>query len=355
MAVGSGYYKTSHAAVSGIYDTRFRKFWLCALVLALILLPFSVGDFYLRIVDLVLFAILGAQALNLLTGIAGQISLGNAAFLAIGAASAAVLGGQAHLPFLVVVFGGGIVAALVGLAVGIPALRLRGLYLVIATLALHYIVIYVIQRYQTAQAGARGFVIPVAAIAGHPITTNRQWYVVFLISAVLVTLAFTNLLRGVFGRAWLAVGRRDVLAEVVGIDVARYKVLAFVVSAFVIGIQGALYAYFFRVVDVESFTLDIAIQYVAMVIIGGLGSILGSVIGATFVVALPYVVQNLVARAPAGIPGMTAINRHVFDIEVVLYGLSIVLFLLLEPRGLADVWVRLRTYIQLWPFRRELS
>lgn len=351
--VPSDYLKRSYLADMVIADTRTRKLAALALIGVVLVVPAFASGFVVTVLNLVAMATLGALALNLLIGVAGQVSIGSAAFLAIGAFSAAYFGSGHGVPFLVVVPLSAVVAAAVGAVVGVPALRLRGLYLLIATLALHYIVVYIVRRYQAAEAGAVGFLMPTPSLFGVRLSSPTSWYYLLVPCSAAGALLVTNLLRSRYGRAWMAIRDRDIAAEIIGINVSSYKILAFVVSAFLTGFQGALFAYYLKVVDADAFTFHLAVQYVAMIIIGGMGSVLGSYFGAAFVIGLPYMVQEVVKRVPESAPGADILHRDVFDIQAALYGAAIVLFFLVEPRGLVALWGRVTTYLRLWPFRRE--
>jgi branched-chain amino acid transport system permease protein len=295
-------------------------------------------------------AVPGALALSLLTGVAGQISLGNAAFMGIGATTAAILSTNLKLPFLLVLPIAGLLTALVGVLVGFPSLRVRGLYLIIATLALHFVIAYTIQAVQERLVGVGGFVMPAPTIGPLTIQSPSDWYIVLVVFAALVTVMHINLVRSRVGRAWIAVRERDMAAEILGVPVARYKISAFVTSSTIIGVQGALLAYFIGAVSYDMFTLPVALSFVAMVIIGGLGSHVGAIYGAIFVTALPFLLNNLFTLLPQGISPW--LSSAAFDVQTAIYGLLIILILIFEPRGIAEITRRIREYFMLWPFSR---
>jgi len=349
----TGYLKRSYVADMAVVGTRTRKLASLVLVAALLALPAVASNFQLTVLNLVAMASLGSLALNLLIGVAGQVSIGSAAFLAIGAFTACFLGAQHGMPIWVVVPVSAVSAAAVGAVVGIPALRLRGLYLLIATLALQYIVVYFVQRYQSSAVGSVGFIMPTPTLFGWRLSTPASWFYLLVPCSAAGAFLVTNLMRSRFGRAWMAVRDWDIAAEIIGINVSSYKILAFVVSAAITCFQGGLFAYYLKVVDSEVFTFDLAVQYVAMIIIGGLGSVLGSYLGALFVVGLPYVVQEIVKRIPESAPGGALIHHNIFEIQLAIYGAAIVGFILIEPKGLNALWGRVTTYLRLWPFRRE--
>jgi len=350
MAVYPGYFRTTYASILVVRQTLFQRTRLALLLIALAVFPAVTSGRLLDIAITVTIAVPGAVALNLLTGMAGRVSLGNAAFMAIGAFTAQIVGVQCHCPFLVSVVAGGVSAAAISAIAGLSALRLRGLYLIMATLALHYLVLYAVEQYQLRYAGEAGFVMPTASIGSLELDSQVRWYYAFLVLAVTVVTAYTNILRSRSGRAWMAIRERDIAAEILGVRVNWYKLLAFLVSSFVIGIQGAVFAYYINVLSFGLFTLNLAIAYVAMIVIGGLGSRYGAIYGALFVSALPELVSEVGMVIPAS-GGW--ISEHLFDIQAGAYGLSIVLFLLFEPRGIAEMAARVRKYFALWPFSRE--
>lgn len=345
--------KRSYAQDLQIFSTPGQKFGLVGLIVVGVAFPSLASGIRLEQANLVLMAVLGALALNLLTGIAGQASLGNAAMMAVGGYTAAFVAVEHDLGFLAALIAGTLVSCLVGVAVGVPALRLRGMYLVIGTLALQFIVVYLAQQYQEGTVGPGGFFFENPSILGWEITTRKQWYFLLLVCALGSSVLFANLLRSKYGRAWEAVRDADIAAEITGVNVSRYKVLVFVISSGMIGFQGVLFAYYARSLQSETYSLSLAITYVAMVIIGGLGTVLGSWLGAAFVTFLPFWVRDIVDALPTSAPGYNLLNDHLYDVQLGLYGLSIVLFLLFEPRGLRAIWLRIVSWIRLWPFSRQ--
>lgn len=344
------YAHTSYAADDAIFATPWKRLWLAAgvVVFAVGGSMFSAGN--LDVANLVFIGVLGSVALNLLMGVAGQVSIGNAALMAVGAYTAAPMAIDHELPMLVVVVIAALAAGMVGLLVGIPSLRLRGLYLVIATLALHFIVIYVVERYQGEVTGAAGFVMPIASIGGWEVEDPHEWYYVLGVAAILATLAVNGLLHSKYGRAWRAIRDRDVAAEILGVNISGAKLLAFVISSIIIGAQGALYAYYIGVVESSTFSFILAVQFLAMVIIGGAGSLLGSILGAVFVQALPFVVTDVVSALPSSIPGSVFLDENILEVQNLLYGVSIIGFIIFEPAGLVAVWHRARSIVMAWPF-----
>ena len=348
MAFGGGYFKTSYEADLALVDTRLRRAAVMALVVGLLLLPRVASSFVLDLASQVALAAIGALALNVLTGLAGQISLGHAGFLAAGAFTTAALVERGLASPLVTLPTTALVGALLGLIVGIPSLRLRGLYLALGTLAMHHVVLYVAGEMQARAGGNTGFTVPPPAVGGFQLRGTVGWYYALVLAAGVVLFLVVNLQRSRAGRAFMAIRDRDVAAASVGIHVARYKLAAFVWSSVVTSLAGTLFAYQRGFVSVEAFGFFVAIEYIAMIIIGGLGSALGAVLGAGLVTLLPYAIDAVVAAVSPG----TA-DYYIFPAKFGAFGLLMALFLVFEPLGLVGIWRRIRNWFVLWPFRHR--
>jgi branched-chain amino acid transport system permease protein len=314
---------------------RYHLIGGAVLLIVAIAYPNLVAQNWVDAMNQAMIAALGAIALNILLGVAGQLSLGSAAIMAVGSFTAGITSMQVlHLPFLATLALGAVAGGLVALILGVIALRVRGFYLVLATIALHYIVVFLAQKYQEGTVGVTGFILVPPDIFGWTIADGQSWYIVLLVILVVVTLASWFLLRSRTGRAFAAIKDRSIAASLLGVDVTRTKLLAFVVTSMLIGFQGALYAWYVGVVTYETFTIDLTVQFVAMIIIGGLASLSGSILGALFVTLLPFVVQALLPLLPAWLPFSSAITSNVFPVQSILYGLVIVIFMLRAPGGL---------------------
>jgi branched-chain amino acid transport system permease protein len=348
MARASGYLKTGYGQQLALVETRMQWLLLALFLAALLVLPLFTSFFLLDLASQIFLAIVGSVALMLLTGIAGQVSLGHAGLLAAGALVTGILTQEIDAPFWVTLPAATLAGALLGLLFGLPSLRLKGLYLGISTLALHFIVIFLGQEYETIRGFSTGMSVHPPLIFGWELYDPTAWYYVLLGLDVLVILYALNLLRSRTGRAWRAVHERDVVAEALGVSVYRAKLSAFVVSSALTALAGAVFSYYRGFVSVEAFSLFVTIQYVAMVIIGGLGSILGAVLGAAFVTIFPYLIEAVLE-----VTGLaTALSGYVFAINYALFGFVMLAFLLFEPDGLAGIWQRVRDYFYLWPFRK---
>ena len=353
MPHASGYFRTTYGRDIVLVDTRTQRAGLAALTIALVALPMFDAPFVLDLANQVLLAVIGAVALMLLTGFAGQISLGHAGLLAAGAFTAGVLFKETGASIWTTLPAAAGIGAAIGLVFGLPSLRLRGLYLAVSTLALHFIVIFAGNEYETRRGFSTGVVIDPPALPDWMgtwiLTDARGWYAVLLVFAAGAVLLGLNLLRSKTGRAWRAIQGREAVAEALGINVPAYKLLAFVISSAMTAVAGALFAYYRGFVSAEAFSLYLSIQYVAMVIIGGLGSILGAVLGALFVTLFPYLIEWLMTTLP--FPASWA--NSVFAVNYAAFGAVMIAFLLFEPQGLVGIWHRVQNWFLLWPFRQK--
>lgn len=327
---------------------RAQWAWLILWSALALSVPFLIGGFWLHIVNLSLLAAMGAIALNLLTGNARLVSLGQAAFLGAGGFTAGILSREFNVGFLTVLLAAAVIGAVLGLLVAIPSLRLRVLYVAVATLALHFGITLVLAVIQAQVLNSAGLVLPLAKIAGFPLRHPHEWYYFLLLLTGAFALMALNLLRSYIGRRWGAVADHDVAAETLGVSVTGAKLTVFMVTSGMVAFAGAVSAYYIGTVTSEYYDLNLAIAYLAMIIVGGMGSVLGSVLGAFVITMLPYLMDKLLDLMGIGLDGGSLIGMH-----YVLFGTIIVGFLLFEPRGLAEMWRRLRTVFAQFPFRYE--
>jgi len=348
------YLRTSYAELVSAFDTPGKLWWAGAGLVTFMTAPLWVPPYFVHLLNLSAIGVVGAVGLNFVTGWAGQVSLGHAAFLAVGAYTAAIM--TLHLPwplneFAVVVPTATLAATLAGFLLGLPALRLRGLYLALSTIAFHYVLLYGARRYHAYLShkftqSTTELVLPVPRIGGWVLADERSWYLLSLVVVVGVLICATNIARTRAGRAWFAIRQRDVAAAVMGVNVVHYKLLAFALSASLAGLAGSLMAYYQRGVSADNFTLGMSIQYVAMIVIGGMGSVLGSVLGAAFVTLLPHIIRLGLNWATSGRLDPTVVS----GVEFIVFGVIMWWFLRYEPEGLAAVWLRIRRFVELWPF-----
>lgn len=362
--------QTRYSQDVAMLNTPGKRWGVLAIVVVACLVPFLFTDDILAILVLALIAAVGAIGLNLVSGYAGQISLGHAFFIGLGAYTGAVLGGQEttqvigyDLPIWVWLPAAGLVAALAGLLVGPIAVRLRGLYLAIVTLGLVFLGEHIFKDAKQLTGGPgvgrRGPDLEVLGIdfratgevLGIFLTREQRQFYLALVFLIVFAVLARNLTRSKVGRAFSAVRDRDVAAAVIGVGLTRHKVLAFALSSFYAGIAGALYYAVVGVFEPGTFGLLLSIQYLAMILIGGVATISGAIMGALFVSLLGRISQELAVFVP-GISDRAAGGGllTVFQLESILYGALIVVFLIFEPRGLFGIWVRIRNYWKGWPF-----
>ena len=312
------------------------------IVLAVIVDSSNSSSAFIGEADLLLIAAFGAYGLNLITGYAGQASIGNAGFMAVGGI-VAWFAGHHGCGFIVSVLIGTAFGAVLGGVVGAFALRWRGFYLVLATLAVQYIVVFVLQQVELGGSGqyVGGFSFQPATVFGTLIFTDTAWFTLLALVLAAVVVLIAGLLNGRFGRAWRALRENEIAAAVAGVPVARRKILAFAIGSGIIALGGALSAYYAGSLSYENYTLDLSVSFVAMIIIGGLGSMTGPLLGAAVVTLLPYFIQQegntSLGQTLANINGGSGLPY----LETLIYCVIVLLFLWQEPRGLAAVGTRL--------------
>ena len=348
----AGTFKTSYAADMALYPLPVSRWTLASIgVILLMGVPFLASPYELTVCDLILVAVVGAIGLNILTGYAGQISIGQGGFMAVGAYTAAKLAVTWHAPFWVTVPAGGLVTALVGVFVGIPSLRIKGLYLAIATLAAQFIIEWLINHVTWISGGIQATIqMPPPTVFGIRIQSQLQFYFWLLGFAVIAVIAAKNFARSRLGRACIAVRDQDIAAEIIGVDIFRTKLIAFAISSFYAGVTGALYSFYLGIANYEQFGLDVSIDYLAMIIIGGLGSVTGSILGAAFITLLPVVTRRGLAAIAPFFAGSFDVEGVLPEIRLCLFGALIILFLVAEPEGLDRLWRNVRSYFRTWPF-----
>lgn len=329
---------------------------------AAIVLPLTLGDFWLSVLCYAGIATIGATGLNLLVGYTGQVSLGHAFFLGTGAYVAAFAGGSLGLPLPLWLAAAALIGAAIGALIGPFALRLRGNYLVIVSLGLLIVGQHVFENWDALTGGLTGRSVRAPVTLGPldfaalgtstaHLTRNEGYFYLIWIVAGLLLLAGKNIVRTRPGRALQAIRDRDLAAEVLGISVFKYKVAAFALSSAYAAMAGALYASYARYVSPLDWSLFLSIQYIAMIIVGGAGTMLGSVLGALFLTVVPRLVESLseqlpfVSRSAGSAGGIT-----VYGLNQLLFGVLIIAFLIFEPRGLAEIWRRTKMYFTMWPF-----
>ena len=351
----AGQFKTSYEADAAIFPIRQDLIAVWVLVaIAFVVVPLVATPYvFTGILIPFLILSLATLGLNILTGYAGQLSLGTAAFMAVGAfASFNFILRIPGIPVLLAFAGGGVVAALVGMVFGLPSLRIRGFYLAVATLAAQFFILWFLTKvgWVTNYNPSGVITAQQVVILGHAFTTPIDKYLLVLGIVTVMALAAKNMARGNVGRSWMAVRDMDVAAEVIGIRLMRAKLLAFAVSSFYCGVAGALFAYaYLGTVEPEAFSLDLSFRVLFMVIIGGVGSILGSFMGAAFVTLLPVLLSVTVRFLDRNL-GLHIAESTISNLELMIFGGLIIFFLIVEPHGLARLWQIAKDKLRLWPF-----
>lgn len=345
-----------------MFPDMWHKVALALSVALVLVYPFYVGHQWMIVGNIALVAIVGSVALMILTGFAGQISLGHAAFLALGAYTAAVLGNRYQLPFWLLIPMGGAIAAGVGLAIGAFALRLKGLYLAIVTIGLLLLVQHTLLSFPKYTQGLTGISVPIytwfggdkksaAAIYDEwslgplTITFERKLYFIFLAIAILVTWIARNIQRSNTGRAMAAVRDHDLAASALGVNPARTKIMAFGISAFIAGMAGAMFGMQQQYITIDPFNMNMSVEFIAMIVLGGIGTVFGAVAGAVAFVMLRPLAEDLGAKLPY-IKELSSAQQ-----STVLFSVLVIAFLVVEPLGLYGIWLRVKRYFIAWPFR----
>src|SRR5579864_5136720 len=351
-----GQFKTSYTADEAIFPIRQdRGLVLAALAIAYLAVPLLGSEYWLLtiMIPFLVYA-LAALGLNLLTGYAGQVSLGTGGFMAVGAfATYKLTTAFPGLNIVIVLLAAGVVTALVGILFGFPSLRIKGFYLAVATLASQFFLIWMFNKFPWFNNYSPSGVIsaPPRAVFGSFFVTGAETnpvhkYLFVLTFVAVLAFAAKNLVRGRVGRSWMAIRDMDIAAEIIGIRPLRTKLLAFAVSSFYCGVAGAMWAFIYTsAVEAGAFEIDRSFQILFMIIIGGLGSILGSFLGAAFIVLLP-ILLDIVPRV-LGVPLPVNVTTN---LEAMIFGALIIVFLIVEPRGLARLWQIGKEKLRLWPF-----
>lgn len=340
-------FKTSYAQDYRLAKHGGQVFWYGLLLAVLVAAPWLVGSYWTSQITFVLIYSIAGLGLMVLSGYTGLLSIGHAAFLGVGAYTQAALTSRGW-PFPVALFAAAGLSASVGVVVGLPALRVKGIYLAVATLAFGFIVEEVMARWEHVTGGNSGLSVKAPNIFGWTAGSAESFYMVVLVVCLLVTLGVLNLLRSSTGRAFIAIRDSEISAQSMGIHLARYKTMSFALSAAIVGIAGALYAHKLRFISPEQFGIAQSLDLLLLVVVGGLGSVHGAFFGAIFLITMP----QLIALGKDWLP--TAIGQAA-GLQAVVFGAVLMAFVMFEPTGLYGRWVKLRTYLELFPtFRRGM-
>jgi branched-chain amino acid transport system permease protein len=347
----AGDFRTSYAADTTIFPTTTSRNAAIAGVALICFAPLFMSQYWLSLMIQIGISAIAALGLNVLVGFTGQISIGHAAFFGFGAFTSAYLSSKLPVPVFFAIPLAGLVTAGVGLIFGLPAARLKGLYLAIATLAAQYILLDFFSRAEWFTGGSVPAIAEPFSIFGWRIRGDRSYFYVVLAYLVVCFLLVTNLMRTRDGRALIAVRDHYLSAEIMGINLTKYRTLSFGIAAFFAGVAGALYAHYNQVVSNEGFGIDRSIIFLAMIIIGGIGSIMGTLMGAAFMTLLPESMEWLSAALRGGVIDQAlGLKNNIAFLREIAIGLIIVVFLVFEPDGLAHRWRQIKAYWKLYPF-----
>jgi branched-chain amino acid transport system permease protein len=348
----AGQFSTTYGQDSQIFPLRQDRYAMFALLaIAFVAIPLAASEYWLRalLIPWLIFSLV-AIGQNILTGYAGQLSLGSAGFMAVGAfACYNFMLRVDGIPFPVAIVLAGLCAAGVGVAFGLPSLRIRGLYLAVSTLAAQFFIVWTLDKFGWFKNNDPSGVITAQPIQilGYAFSSPAEKYVLVLAIVTLLALAAKNMARGSIGRGWMAVRDMDVAAEVMGLPLMRTKLMAFAISSFYCGVGGALFAFaYLGTVEPSAFTIDLSFRILFMIIIGGVGTILGSFLGAGFILLLPILLSTLF-HVFVG----KAVDASITSaVEIIVFGVLIIVFLIVEPHGLARMWQLVKERLRLWPF-----
>lgn len=346
-----GDFRTSYKADTTIFSTKWTRNIMILAVVGCLFVPLVFDLYVLNLAIQISYLGIAALGLNILVGFTGQISLGHSAFFGVGAFASAYMNNQWGIPVFFAIPLAGLWTTAAGMIVGIPAGRIKGLYLAIATLAGQIIIQDFFSRAEWFTGGAYGALAQPFTIFGFAFDTDERFFYVALFYLVLMYVLGTNLMRSRDGRAFIAVRDHYLSAEIMGVNLTKYRILSFGVSSFYAGVGGALFGHYLGFVSVESFDLLLSIQFLSMIIIGGLGSVSGALLGTIFMVLLPEAMEFMVSlMAQTSWGNIPAISGGLAYIKEMSIGLAIVLFLIFEPEGLAHRWKLTKAYWKLYPF-----
>jgi len=347
----AGDFRTSYAADTTVFPTKTSRNMLILGIVLICFAPYVLNEYMLSLlIQIGIFGI-AALGLNIVVGFTGQISIGHAAFFGFGAFTSAYLSSKLHVPVFFAIPLAGTVTALVGLIFGLPAARLKGLYLAIATLAAQFILLDFFSRAEWFTGGSVPAIAEPFSIFGKVVRGDRQYFYVVLAYVIVCFLLVTNLMRTRDGRALVAVRDHYLSAEIMGINLTKYRTLSFGLAAFFAGIAGALYAHYQLVVSQEGFGIERSVLFLAMIIIGGTGSIMGTLMGTAFMVLLPESMEWISHWLKGGaIDKALSLNTNIAFLRETAIGLIIIGFLMFEPDGLAHRWKQIKAYWKLYPF-----
>lgn len=348
MGSGTGTFEEKYAQDMAIFRSRMRWAIMAAFLILLFACPLFSSDTILTILTMIGIAVISVHGLNILTGYCGQISIGHAGFMAVGGYTSAVLCAKLAWPFWAALPCGALAAGIAGLIFGLPSLKIKGFYLIMATIAAQFIIIWTILQLYSITGGPDGLSVPPPSIGGIVLSSKAGYFYLVMAVACVATLLAKNIVRTRAGRAFIAIRDNDLAAEVMGVSLWNYKLQAFFIGCVFAGVAGSLLVNYFSFASTDEFPFMDSVWYLGMLIVGGMGSTLGAVLGAVALRLLDELVTILGPVLSAAVAPQAAAS-----LGLIMHGLVIIIFLIFEPRGLAHRWEMIRTYFRLWPFSHQ--
>lgn len=348
MGLPSGTFQENYAQDMAILRTKSHWLMLAAFFVILFTLPLYADDRWLNIIIMIGITIIAVHGLNILTGYCGQISLGHAAFMAAGAYTSAILCAKLGWSFWAAIPCAALAAGMVGILFGLPSLKVKGFYLIMTTLAAQFIIVWIILQLYDLTGGCDGMVAARPEIAGIKLTSKQSWFYLVMVVTCLATFCAKNLVRTKLGRAFIAIRDNDLAAEVMGVNLYSYKLLAFFTGCIFAGVAGSLLVHYVGFASPEYFTLMNSVWYLGMLIVGGMGSTMGAIFGTVSLKLLDELISILSPVIASAFPVIAA--QTAASLTAITHGLIIILFLIFEPRGIAHRWEIAKKYYRLWPF-----
>lgn len=346
--MGRGTFRETYAQDMAIFRTPSQWGALMVFLALLLVCPLFVSDRVLTILTMIGIAIISVHGLNILTGYCGQISMGHVGFMAVGAYASAILTAKLGWPFWFALPCAALAAGMAGLVFGLPSLKIRGFYLIMATLAAHFIIIWIILQLRSLTGGPDGMPVPKPQFGSFVVDSKARYYYLVMVIACIATYVAVNITRTRAGRAFVAIRDNDLAAEVMGINLWVYKLQAFFIGCLYAGVAGALLVHYYGFASVDQFPFMDSVWYLGMLIVGGMGSIAGAVLGAVALRLLDEFVTMMGPVLSAAVAAQAAAS-----LALMARGVVIILFLIFEPRGLFHLWGMVKAYIRLWPFSHE--
>ena len=348
MALICGHFQEDYAQDMAVLRTRFHWGLLITFVILLFACHLFMSDRVLTIMTMIGIAIISVHGLNILTGYCGQISIGHVGFMAVGAYASAILTAKFGWSFWTALPCAALAAGVAGLIFGLPSLKIKGFYLIMATVAAHFIIIWLVLQFHHVTGGADGLPVPKPRIGSLVLKSKANYFYLVMVLTVLATLAAQNILRTRAGRAFVAIRDNDLAAEVMGISLWSYKLQAFFIGCVYAGVAGVLLVHYYAFASVDQFPFMDSVWYLGMLIVGGMGSTTGAILGAISLKLLDELVTIVGPMLSAAVAAQAAAS-----LALITRGLVIIIFLIFEPRGLAHRWGMVRAYFRLWPFSHE--